>query len=138
MTMFLESAPDPEVNVCPTCGQAGHWKSDCALPAKSNDKRGSDNPSKTRTPGGQTMDTTTSGAQSIRPPLITTPTATHKQRAPRPERGGVYPTIILGTHSFSSGNDKKLCPFNFDDGSLLRLRRMMYLSTASTTTICNA
>ena len=78
------------------------------------------------------------GDRFIGPPPITRLTDVHKQGAPRPEEGAVHTAIVLGTHSISCGNDKKPWPSNFECGSLLRLRRVMYISTVNATTPYNA
>ncbi|CAN0370873.1 unnamed protein product, partial [Scytosiphon promiscuus] len=58
VAMSVESAADPNSIICHNCGKEGHYKSGCAVPGKTNDKRNNGSTGKSRKPGGSARDTT--------------------------------------------------------------------------------
>ena len=110
--MSVESAPDPTSIICHNCGKEGHYKSGCAVPGKTYDKRNNGQARKSRKSGGKARDTTKKWRLLHR-------TTSHNdadcftQGASRPKEVGVFSAGALGAHSLHSESEKPA--INFDD-----------------------
>lgn len=110
---MVAPAPDPNSVIYHSCGKAGYYKSDCAVPGKSNNRLRSDHLGKSRKLGAKTVDTT-SKLCSLNKTTSYSFADCYKHGVSGMMAGALFFVVFLGSQSVPSENDKKL-PITFSD-----------------------